>query len=89
MFIIKNRKCLMLKIRPDRDIGSNIQKAHYNKGITQDETIARLQLMGVDMSRSTYAKIETNRINIRVSELIALGKIFDVDYNFFFSDLTI
>lgn len=79
----------MLKIRPDRDIGSNIQKARKNKGITQDETIAKLQLMGIDMSRSTYAKVETNRINIRVSELIALSLIFGVDFNFFFDGLTL
>lgn len=77
----------MIKIRPDRDIGSNIQKARYSKGITQDETVAKLQLMGIDISRSTYAKIETNRINIRVSELIALSKIFGVDFNCFFEDL--
>ncbi|MBP3939672.1 MAG: helix-turn-helix transcriptional regulator [Acutalibacteraceae bacterium] len=79
----------MLKIRPDRNIGSNIQKARYGKGLTQDETIAKLQLMGIEISRSTYAKIETNRINIRVSELIALSKIFDVDFNYFFEDLTL
>lgn len=79
----------MLKIRPDRNIGSNIQKARYGKGLTQDETIAKLQLMGIEISRITYAKIETNRINIRVSELIALSKIFDVDFNYFFEDLTL
>lgn len=77
----------MLKIRPDRDIGSNIQKARYGKGLTQDQTIAKLQLMGIEISRSTYAKIETNRINIRVSELLALREIFEVDFNFFFQDL--
>ena len=77
----------MGKIRPDRDIGSNIQKARKSKGFTQDETIAKLQLMGVDMSRSTYAKIETNRLNIRVSALIALSSIFCVDFNYFFKGL--
>ena len=77
----------MVKIRPDKDIGANIQKARKNKGLTQDQTIAKLQLMEIEMSRSTYAKIETNRINIRVSELVALGKIFGVDLNFFFKDL--
>ena len=76
-----------MKLRPDRDIGSNIQKARKAKGYTQDATIAKLQLMGVDMSRSTYAKIETNRINIRVSELIALANVFDVDFNYFFNGL--
>lgn len=79
----------MVKIRPDRYIGANIQKARRNKGITQDETIARLQLLGIDISRSTYAKIETDRINIRVSELIALSLIFEVDFNFFFEGLTL
>ncbi len=77
----------MAKIRPDIDIGANIQKARKNKGLTQDQTIARLQLMEIEMTRSTYAKIETNRINIRVSELVALSKIFGVDFNFFFSNL--
>lgn len=77
----------MVKIRQDRDIGANIQKARKNKGLTQDQTIAKLQLMEIEMTRSTYAKIETNRINIRVSELVALSKIFDVDFNFFFNNL--
>ena len=77
----------MIKIRPDKDIGANIQKARKNKGLTQDQTIAKLQLMGIEMSRSTYAKIETNRINIRVSELIALSRIFGVDFNFLFDNL--
>ncbi len=88
MFTIQNGVCVM-KIRPDRNIGSNIQKARNTKGLTQDQTIAKLQLMGIEISRSTYAKIETNRINIRVSELIALSQIFNVDFNFFFKDLTL
>lgn len=79
----------MSKIRPDKSIGFNIQKARKSKGYTQDETIAKLQLLEINMSRSTYAKIETNRINIRVSELIALSYIFNVDFNFFFDGLTI
>lgn len=79
----------MIKIRPDRYLGANIQKARKQKGLTQDETIAKLQLMGVNISRSTYAKIETDRINIRVSELIALSQIFGVDFNFFFDGLAL
>ena len=79
----------MQKIRPDRYIGGNIQKARKNKKLTQDNVVAKLQLMGFNMSRSTYAKIETDRINIRVSELIAFSQIFNVDYNFFFEGLTL
>ena len=79
----------MLKIRPDRDIGGNIQRARKNCGLTQDQTIAKLQLMGIEISRSTYAKIETNRINIRVSELLAFSQLFGVDIAFFSDGLTV
>ena len=89
MFTIRNKGDRTVKIRPDRDIGSKIQKARIGKGLTQDQAVAKLQLMGIEISRSTYAKIETNRINIRTSELIALASIFEVDFNFFFEELSL
>lgn len=79
----------MVKLRPDRSLGMNIQRARKNKGMTQEQVVAKLQLMGMEITRSTYAKIETDRMNIRVSELIALSMIFGVDFNFFFDGLTI
>lgn len=77
----------MQKIRPDMDIGQNIQKLRMNAGLTQDEVLARLQLMDIDISKSTYAKLETNRMNIKVSELVALKIMFDVDISEFFKGL--
>ena len=70
-------------------IGNNIQKARRESKLTQDEVVAKLQIMDLNISRSTYAKIETNRINIRVSELVALKTIFKVDFNYFFEGLDI
>ena len=55
----------MQKIRPDMDIGHNIQTLRKAAGLTQEQTVARLQLMDIQISKSTYAKIETNRMNIR------------------------
>lgn len=46
-----------------------------------------MQLMELDISKSTYAKIETNRMNIKVSELLALKEIFQVSFEDFFLDL--
>ena len=69
----------MQKIRPDMDIGHNISYLLLPAGLPQDQTVARLQLMGIRISKSSYAKIETNRMNIKVSELIALCKIFCAD----------
>ena len=76
----------MQKIRPDMDIGHNIQRLRRRTNMTQDQVVAQLQLMGIEISKSTYAKLETNRMNIKVSELIALSKIFDADIAESFSD---
>lgn len=77
----------MQKLRPDMDIGHNIQKLRKATGLTQDQVVAKMQLMGLEISKSTYAKIETNRMNIRISELVALREIFGAAYNDFFMNL--
>ena len=61
---------MMQKIRPDMDIGHNIQRLRRGAGMTQDQVVARLQLMGLSISKSTYAKLETNRMNIRRAGLL-------------------
>lgn len=77
----------MQKIRPDMDIGHNIQRLRRGASMTQDQVVAKLQLMGLNISKSTYAKLETNRMNIRVSELVALREIFHTEFNDFFTGL--
>ena len=86
-YYLKERDHLMQKIRPDMDIGHNISLLRQRTGLTQDQAVARLQLMGIKISKSSYAKIETNRMNIKVSELVALCKIFHVDISEFFQGL--
>lgn len=78
---------IMQKIRPDLDIGRKIGALRNALDLTQDQVVAKMQLMGIKISKSTYAKIETNRMNIKVSELVALKQIFDVDFNAFFEDI--
>ena len=36
----------MQKIRPDMDIGKNIQAIRYKNNMTQDQVVAKLNLMG-------------------------------------------
>ena len=79
---------MMQKLRPDMDSGHNIQRLRKKAGLTQDQTVAKLQLMGLEISKSTYAKLETNRMNIRVSELVALSQIFGAQFNDFFEGLS-
>ena len=54
----------MQKIRPDMDIGKNIQSLRYKNNLTQDQVIAKLNLMGIVISKSTYAKLETFLLSI-------------------------
>ena len=56
----------MQKIRPDMDIGHNIQRLRRNANMTQDQVVAHLQLMGIEISKSTYAKLETNRMILSI-----------------------
>lgn len=77
----------MQKIRPDMDIGQNIQNERRKAGLTQDQVIAKLDFLGIKVSKSTYAKIETNRMNIKVSELVALATIFESKIQDFFAGL--
>lgn len=78
----------MQKLRPDLDIGYRIGALRRTAGLTQEQTVAQMQMMGLEISKSTYAKIETNRMNLKVSELVALREIFQTDYNAFFNGLT-
>lgn len=75
------------KIKQDISLGDNIRKLRKQSHLTQEQTVARMQLKGLDISRSSYSQIECGTYNIRVSELIALAEIFHVDYNAFFVNL--
>lgn len=66
----------MQKIRPDLDLGMNIKLMRVARSLTQEQVIAQMQLRGLEISRGVYSKIENNRMNIKVSELVALKSIF-------------
>ena len=78
---------IMQKLRPDMNIGGNIQKIRYSRKLTQDQVIAKMNLMGIQISKSTYAKLETNRMNLKVSELVAMKEILECEFNDFFEEL--
>ena len=43
--------------------------------------------MGCDIGRTTYEKYETGELNIRISVLVALRKIYGCSYDAFFEGL--
>ena len=75
------------KLKQDIQIGSTIRKLRKKAGLTQEQVVAKLQLKGLETSRSSYSQIECGTYNIRISELVALTEFFQVDYNAFFQDI--
>ncbi len=73
-------------ILQDVPLGRNIQTIRMSRNMTQMQVVEKMQLIGSTMSRSTYANIEAGRRNIKASDLKALQKVFDVDYDDFFKD---
>lgn len=77
------------KLKQDIHIGNNIRKLRKQARLTQEQVTAHLQLQGIEISRSSYSQIECGTYNIRISELIALADLFQVDYNAFFENLNL
>ena len=75
------------KIKQDISLGNNIRKLRRQSHLTQEQVAAKLQLQGIEISRSSYSQIECGTYNIKVSELIALAELFQTDFNSFFKDL--
>lgn len=83
MFAIRSKR-MDQKIKQDILIGGNIRKLRKQAGLTQEQMVAKMQLMECNITRGSYAKIEVGLSNIRVSELIAIKYILGVDYGEFF-----
>ena len=75
------------KIRRDRNMGDNLRRLRIDKGISQEKLCAELQRRGCDIGRTTYAKYESGELNIRVSVIIELRKIYNCNYDDFFTGL--
>lgn len=81
-----------MKLRQDREkynIGINIRKFRMENHLTQDQVVARLQLLGIEISRGSYSHIECGLDNIRVEELLALAEIFHVGIADFFEGMSL
>ena len=74
----------MQKLRNAPDFGANLRALRLASGLTQEQTAAKLQVAGFDVSRSIYSQMERGTYNIRVEELAALRRIFSASYDDFF-----
>ncbi|HFU4493746.1 TPA: helix-turn-helix transcriptional regulator [Streptococcus suis] len=75
------------KLRRDRNMGENLKALREQYGISQEKLCTELQRRGCDIGRTTYAKYESCELNIRISVLIELKKIYNCSYDDFFDNL--
>lgn len=75
------------KLRRDRSMGGNLKRLRQAAGLSQEKLCARLQLRGCDIGRTTYAKYESGELNIRVSVIIELRRLYACSYDEFFFGL--
>ena len=75
------------KLRRDRNMGNNLKRMRLERRISQEKLCVELQRRGCDIGRTTYEKYETGELNIRISVLITLKKIYSCSYDDFFEGL--
>lgn len=65
----------------------NLRKLRYKSGLSQEKLCVQLQKRACDIGRSTYAKYETNRLNVRIEVLVALKDIYNCAFDDFFEGI--
>lgn len=79
-----------MKLKQDTiGIGQNLKRLRKQIGLSQSQFVRELQLHGVNISCDIYKKMEQNRYNIRICELMVMKNIFNVSYDEFFQNLSI
>lgn len=75
------------KLRRDRNMGDNLRLLRNKSGLSQEKLCVELQRRGCDIGRSTYEKYECGELNIKISVLVCLKKIYECSYDDFFDGL--
>jgi len=75
------------KLRRDRRIGDNLRALRDKHDISQEKLCEELQRRGCDIGRTTYAKYESGELNVRISVLLELKKIYQCSFEDFFEGL--
>ncbi len=86
MFLFRNKKdeIDVRMLIHDTEFENNLLRVRKASGLSQYKLLVKMQLLGSKMSRSTYAKIEIGSRNIKITDIVILRKIYEVDYAEFF-----
>ena len=74
------------KIKHNPKLSENLRRLRYENGFSQETLCVELQRNECDISRSSYAKYESNLMNVRMDVLVTLQKIYKCNYSEFFEE---
>ncbi|MDE7220997.1 MAG: helix-turn-helix domain-containing protein [Oscillospiraceae bacterium] len=77
------------KLKQDISIGGNLRRLRNEAGFSQENLAARLQLLGLPVSREIISQMELGRYSVRVSVLLALKDLYQVSFDEFFEGLSL
>ena len=66
------------------NMGYTLRALRKVNGYTQDQRVAKLNLMGIEINRNVYSRIETCELNIPVNLLVGLQEIYSCTFDDFF-----
>lgn len=66
------------------NMGANLRRLRADSGLSQEKLCAELQRNGCDIGRTTYEKYESGELNIKISVIVKLKKIYNCSYDDFF-----
>jgi transcriptional regulator with XRE-family HTH domain len=65
----------------EKAFGNRIRQKREEKGLTQDNLSAKMQLQGCDITRSAIAKIEVGQRHIYPDEIKLIKEILEINYD--------
>ena len=75
------------KLKQDVSIGGNLKRLRLKAGYTQEEVAAKLQTMGLAVSREMLSQMEQGKYSVRISVLAALRTLYKTNFEDFFAGL--
>ena len=75
-----------MNIEYEKQMGNNIRRLRMYYELTQEQLSAKLQIKGIDITRSALAKIEVGQRHIYPDEIKGIKDILDISYDQIFPD---
>jgi DNA-binding helix-turn-helix protein len=75
-----------MNIEYEKKLGNNIRQLRTYRQLTQEQLSARLQIIGIDITRSALAKIEVGQRHIYPDEIKGICDILNISFDQIFPD---